>query len=77
MQETIEIERDGTTYAGQYSVEGINQRHLTVYYGGKKRVDTFDPRAEQPGYVECLAENLLLEMIAEEAAEFGLDAGDG
>ena len=74
MQETIEIERDGTSYTGQYSVEGINKRELVVYYRGKRRVDTFDPRAEEPGYVECLAENLLLEMIAEEAADFGLDA---
>ena len=70
MQETIEIERDGTTYTGQYSVEGINVRQLVVYYRGKKRVDTFDPSAEQPGYVECLAGSLLVEMIAEEAADF-------
>jgi hypothetical protein len=74
MQETIEIERDGTTYTGQYSLDGINQRQLIVYYRGKKRVDTFDPRAEQPGYVECLAENLLLQMVAEETADFELDA---
>ena len=72
MQETIEIERAGTTYAGKYSVEGINQRQLTVYYRGKKRVGTFDPRAEQPGYVECLAEDLLLEMISEEADDSGM-----
>jgi hypothetical protein len=71
MQETIEIERDGTVYTGQYSVDGINQRRLVVYYRGKRRIDTFDPRAEEPGFVECLAENLLVEMIAEEAADFG------
>ena len=77
MQGTIEIERDGITYSGQYSVEGINQRQLVVYYRGKKRVDTFDSRAEQPGYVECLAEIHLREMIAEEAADFGLDLSEG
>jgi hypothetical protein len=71
MQETIEIERDGTIYAGKYSVDGINKRRLVVFYRGKKRIDDFDPRAEEPGFVECLAENLLLEMIAEEAAELG------
>jgi len=72
MQQKIEIERDGTTYTAKYSVDGINKRRLVVFYRGKKREDDFDPRAEEAGFVECLAENLLLEMVAEEAAELGL-----
>jgi hypothetical protein len=70
MNETIEVEHQGNAYSGQYSVEGINQRQLTVWYRDRKRVDSSDPRAEQPGYVECLAENLLLQMVIEEADEF-------
>ena len=69
MQETIEIELHGTVYRGQYYVAGINKRQLVVYYKGRKRVDSFDSRAEEPGFVECLAENLLLQMVTEEAAE--------
>jgi hypothetical protein len=69
MQEKIEIEHHGTVYTGQYYVEGINKRQLVVYYKGRRRVDSFDPRAEEPGFVECLAENLLLQMVSEEAAE--------
>ena len=69
MQEKIEIEHHGTVYTGQYYVEGINKRQLVVYYKRRKRVDSFDSRAEEPGYVECLAESLLLQMVSEEAAE--------
>ena len=71
MQEKIEIEHHGTVYTGQYYVEGINKRQLVVYYKGRRRVDSFDPRAEEPGFVESLAENLLLQMVSEEAAEVG------
>ena len=70
MQENIEVEHQGAVYTGQYYVEGINQRQLVVYYKGRKRVDSFDPRAEEPGFVECLAGNLLLQMVSEEAAEY-------
>ena len=69
MQEEIEIKHQGATYKGRYSVEGINKRQLVVYYKGRKRIDSFEPRAEQPGYAESLAERLLLEMIDEEAAQ--------
>jgi hypothetical protein len=75
MQKRIEIEQQGATYTGQYSVEGINKRQLVVYYKGTTRVDSFDPRAEQPGHVEFLAERLLLEMIDEEAAGAEARAG--
>jgi len=69
-QDKIEVEHQGSIYSGHYSVEGINKRQLVVYYKGKKRADSFDRRAEQPGYVKCLAGDLLLQMIIEEAAEF-------
>ena len=69
MQKEIEIEYQGATYTGRYSVEGTNKRQLVVYYKGKQRIDSFDHRAEQPHYAESLAERLLLEMIDEEAAE--------
>ena len=67
MQEEIEIVHQGATYRGRYSVEGINNRQLIVYYKGRKRIDSFDHRAEQPGYVESFAKSLLLELIDEEA----------
>ena len=73
MQKEIEIIHQGATYEGRYSVEGINERQLVVYYKGSKRIDNFDPRAEQPGYVESLAKSLLMEMIDEEAAAFKPD----
>lgn len=69
MQEKTDVEYQGTVYTGHYFVEGINKRQLTVWYRGRKRVDNFDPRAEEPGYVESFAEQLLLEMVREEAAE--------
>jgi hypothetical protein len=70
MQEKIEVEHRGDVYTGQYSVEGINMRRLVVYYNGRNRLDTFDSRLEDTGFVECLAERLLLEMVIEETAEF-------
>ena len=69
MQEKIEVEHKGNVYTGQYSVEGINMRQLVVYYKGRKRLDRFDSRLEETGFVECIAERLLLEMVIEEAAE--------
>jgi hypothetical protein len=69
MQEKIEIEHRGDVYNGQYSVDGLNMRQLVVYYKGRKRLDRFDSRLEETGFVECLAERLLLEMVLEEAAE--------
>ena len=70
MQEKIEVEHRGDVYTGQYSVEGVNNRRLVVHYKGRNRLDTFDSRLEDTGFVECLAERLLLEMVIEEAAEF-------
>jgi hypothetical protein len=70
MQEKIEVEHEGDVYTGHYSVEGINMRQLVVYYKGRKRLDRFDSRFEDTGFVECLAERLLLEMVIEEVGEF-------
>ena len=70
MQEKIEVEYQKIIHAGHYSVEGINKKQVVVYYRGRKRVDDFDSRAEQPGYVELLASKMLLEMVEEEAAEW-------
>ena len=69
MQEKIEVEHEGDVYTGQYSVDGINMRRLAVYYKGRKRLDHFDSRLEETGFVECIAERLLLEMVTQEAAE--------
>jgi len=70
MQEKIEIEYQNIIHAGHYSVAGVNQKQVVVYYKGRKRVDEFDYRAEQPGYVESLAKQTLLEMLKEESAEW-------
>ena len=69
MQEKIEIEYQKIIHTGHYSVEGVNKRQVVVYYRGRRRVDDFDYRAEQPGYVELLASKILLEMVKEESAE--------
>ena len=70
MQEKIEIEYQNIIHAGHYSVAGVNKKRIVVYYKGRKRVDEFDYRAEQPGYVESLAKQMLLEMLEEESAEW-------
>ena len=73
MQEKIEIEYQNIIHAGHYSVAGVNKKQVVVYYKGRKRVDEFDYRAEQPGYVESLAKQMLLEMLEEESAEWSQD----
>lgn len=70
MQGKIEIERQKVVHIGLYSVEGVNRKQVMVYYRGKRRVETFDYRAEQTGYVESLAKQLLLEMVEEELARW-------
>jgi hypothetical protein len=69
MQEKIEIEYQNIIHAGHYSVAGVNKKQVVVYYNGRKRVADFDYRAEQPGYVESLAKQMLMEMLEEEFAE--------
>jgi len=69
MREKIEIEYQNIIHAGHYTVAGVNKKQIVVYYKGRKRVDDFDYRAEQPGYVESLAKQMLLEMLEEESAE--------
>jgi hypothetical protein len=70
MQAKIEIDYQKIIHTGHYFVEGVNKRQVVVYYRGRKRVDDFDYRAEQPGYVELLASKILLEMVKEESAEW-------
>jgi hypothetical protein len=70
MQEKIEIEYQNIIHAGHFSVAGVVKKQVTVYYRGRKRVADFDYRAEQPGYVEFLAKQMLLEMLEEEFAEY-------
>lgn len=74
MQERVEINYQGEVYAGHYFVEGVNKRQLTVYYKGKKLTDYFDSRVEETSYVEFLAEQLLLKMVADEDAEWGVES---
>lgn len=66
MQEKIEIEYQNEIHTGHISVEGTNKKRLVVYYRGRKRVDSYDSRAEQPGYIESFAKQLLLEMVKDE-----------
>ena len=70
MREKIEIKYRKIIHAAEYSVEGVNKKEVAVYYRGRKRVADFDYRAEQPGYVESLAEQMLLEMVEEESSDW-------
>jgi hypothetical protein len=63
MQKKIEIEYRDVAHTGYYSVDGTSERRIVVYYKGHRRVDSFDSRAEQPGYVESFAKQLLVELV--------------
>ena len=66
MQNEITVEHGGTIYRGHYCVKGTNTVQLIVYYHGKMKCSDFDHRAEQPGYVESIAAQILKEIILEE-----------
>lgn len=69
MQDKITIEHGGTVHQGHYSVKGTNTREITVYYHGIVKCSDFDHRAEQPGYVESMAAQILEEIIVQEETQ--------
>ncbi len=64
-QHEVQIEVGGHTYVGRYTLSGSGTRSIELWFRGRRATDTFPSEADQPGYADVLARDLLHRLVRE------------
>lgn len=64
-QHVVQIELGGRTYIGHYTLSGSGTRSIELWFRGRRATDSFPSEADQPGYADVLARDLLHQLVRE------------